>query len=318
MRRGWLIGIVCFLIACSEPPLPGTATPAAVVGEVTEDTPRTDEPTSEENTTFLPAIEIAGEDEEGDAEVSAESTPAPTPVPISPRPEIITEESAETVEEAVGSEQDLAEPTTYTIQQGDILGFIARDFGIPVADLMAANGVTDPNHIEAGQVLVIPLGTDVVENIEEAVEEAPATPVEETPAETIEPTAEADVADAPTTDEEDAPETVQPAESETLPQTYVVQPGDSLGKIAERFGIPLSELAANNGLSVTSFVFVDQVLIISADSSPTTETYIIQSGDTLRIIADRFGITIDALAAANNITNPNTIFVGQLLTIPNP
>jgi len=44
--------------------------------------------------------------------------------------------------------------------------------------------------------------------------------------------------------------------------------------------------------------------------------YVVQPGDTLYTIAQKFGTTIDAIVRANNITNPNLIFVGQVLTIP--
>jgi len=44
----------------------------------------------------------------------------------------------------------------YVVQQGDTLGGLAEDFGTTVEDLMAANGLTDPNAIQAGQTLTIP------------------------------------------------------------------------------------------------------------------------------------------------------------------
>lgn len=47
-------------------------------------------------------------------------------------------------------------------------------------------------------------------------------------------------------------------------------------------------------------------------------TYIIEPGDTLSVIAERFGVSTDALSQANNITDPNTIRPGQELIIPAP
>ncbi|HEU5097847.1 MAG TPA: LysM domain-containing protein [Roseiflexaceae bacterium] len=44
----------------------------------------------------------------------------------------------------------------YVVQQGDTLGGLAEDFGTTVEELMAANGLTDPNAIQAGQTLLIP------------------------------------------------------------------------------------------------------------------------------------------------------------------
>jgi LysM repeat protein len=45
-------------------------------------------------------------------------------------------------------------------------------------------------------------------------------------------------------------------------------------------------------------------------------SYVIQPGDTLFSIARRFGTSVQALAAANRIVNPNLIFAGQSLIIP--
>jgi len=52
-------------------------------------------------------------------------------------------------------------------------------------------------------------------------------------------------------------------------------------------------------------------------AEPTPQTYTIKSGDTLNKIAKKFGLTVDALLAANKqIKNPNKISVGDVLTIP--
>lgn len=46
------------------------------------------------------------------------------------------------------------------------------------------------------------------------------------------------------------------------------------------------------------------------------QTYTVQAGDTLSGIAAQFGVELDALMEANNITDPNTVIVGQELIIP--
>ncbi len=44
--------------------------------------------------------------------------------------------------------------------------------------------------------------------------------------------------------------------------------------------------------------------------------YVVQAGDTLSAIAERFGVTVDELVAANNLTDPNFLQPGQTLLIP--
>ncbi len=49
-------------------------------------------------------------------------------------------------------------PTVYVVQSGDTLGSIAAQFDVSVEDLMAANGLTDPNVLDVGQTLQVPIG----------------------------------------------------------------------------------------------------------------------------------------------------------------
>lgn len=51
--------------------------------------------------------------------------------------------------------QDISGPT-YVVQPGDSLSSIAARFSVPLTDLMAANGITDANQLDAGQQLIIP------------------------------------------------------------------------------------------------------------------------------------------------------------------
>ena len=54
----------------------------------------------------------------------------------------------------------------------------------------------------------------------------------------------------------------------------------------------------------------------SGSLSTPQRTYTVKAGDTLTAIAIKFGVTIPAIASANNITDPNKISVGQVLAIP--
>jgi lipoprotein-anchoring transpeptidase ErfK/SrfK len=113
--------------------------------------------------------------------------------------------------------------------------------------------------------------------------------------------------------------------------TYVVQPGDTLFRIAYRHGLTTLQLAQANGITDVDRIYAGQVLTIpdpdaappaaapaAPPSSGDATTYVVQRGDHLSAIAQRFGLTWPVLAQANGITNPDRIYAGQLLTIPAP
>lgn len=66
-------------------------------------------------------------------------------------PPIVTTTTTTTVLETTTTVQRF-----YVVQSGDTLSKIAQRFGVAIEDLMAINGITNPDHIEAGQTLEIP------------------------------------------------------------------------------------------------------------------------------------------------------------------
>jgi len=76
-------------------------------------------------------------------------------------------------------------------------------------------------------------------------------------------------------------------------------------------------VAANN-LANPDLIRAGDVLIIpgAVTSSPQEQVHIVRRGETLDTIARMYGTTVDAIARANGIVNPNHIYVGQSLTIP--
>jgi LysM repeat protein len=98
---------------------------------------------------------------------------------------------------------------------------------------------------------------------------------------------------------------------------YVVQPGDTLFGIAQRFGVSAFTLARLNNLFNPNFIFAGMRLIVPrAAPAPTYQTYLVRFGDSLSGIALRFGTSVYALMVANNIPNPNLIFAGMRLVLP--
>ncbi|MEI2421126.1 LysM domain-containing protein, partial [Arthrospira platensis SPKY2] len=70
---------------------------------------------------------------------------------------------------------------------------------------------------------------------------------------------------------------------------------------------------------VNSWINKSDVEIISVSSAPiqapATSTYTVHSGDTLSSIAAKFGTSYQALASLNGISNPNLIYIGQVLRV---
>jgi len=110
-----------------------------------------------------------------------------------------------------------------------------------------------------------------------------------------------------------APTTPLPPAPLPSGQTYYVQRGDTLRKIAAKFNTTVDAiLQVNRNITNPDLIYVGQAITLPAGLS----TYIVQRGDTLRIIADRFGRTVDNLLVLNpGITNPNLIYVGQIIRI---
>ena len=97
---------------------------------------------------------------------------------------------------------------------------------------------------------------------------------------------------------------------------YTVQPGDSLSKIALRYGTTVYALMSLNGLSNANHIYVGQKLKISAQSGSCAQYHTVTYGQTLSGIAAWYGISTYSLAQANNITNYNHVYSGQSLCIP--
>lgn len=148
------------------------------------------------------------------------------------------------------------------------------------------------------------------------------------PAPVEEPGTDPDVAtDAPPAeDDADVPpaEGLPPAEGQpTPPETdivYQVQAGDTLGKIADRYGVSINDIAVANNLSNIHSLDIGQTLIIPAAGSTAgggaEQVHIVQPGETLFRIGLQYGLTVDELAAYNNLANPHAIDVGQEIRIP--
>jgi LysM repeat protein len=197
---------------------------------------------------------------------------------------------------------------TYTVQSGDSVWSVADKHGMTMDELIRLNGIQD-NFIYPGQTLTVSKGdsTSANQSSQPSQSTTPTTPT-------------------------------QPSVSQTNNNTdkYTVQSGESVWLIADKFGITIDELCSWNNIQ-NNFIYPGQTLIVKGNSTsanqsnqsttpatPTTNvntnnnanvtTYKVQSGDSVWLISDKFGITIDELSSWNNLEN-NFIYPGQTLKV---
>lgn len=105
--------------------------------------------------------------------------------------------------------------------------------------------------------------------------------------------------------------------------TVVVRPGDTLTAISKRLGVPIRRLVNLNHIGNPNRIYAGQRLRTGSDrpaSTPpaaaSTFVHVVNRGSTVWGIAQRYGVSVSAIVAANGIANPSRIFAGQRLTIP--
>jgi murein DD-endopeptidase MepM/ murein hydrolase activator NlpD len=99
---------------------------------------------------------------------------------------------------------------------------------------------------------------------------------------------------------------------------HVVQRGETLFRIALSYGVTVQEIASLNAIVDPSNIQVGQRLLVPGAmvlSSPIAQTHVVQPGETLRSIAELYGLNMDDLVVLNNVANPDSIYVGQVLNL---
>jgi LysM repeat protein len=175
-----------------------------------------------------------------------------------------------------------AVPANYIVRSGDTISAIAARYGLSTSKVLSLNGLKSSSIIYPGQKLKL-TGT--------AARSAQTT-----------------IKSAATT------------------SSYTVKAGDTLSGIASRYGISLSKLLSANGLKSTSIIYPGQKLKLTGTSTAAAKpaaqastamssTYTVRAGDTLSGIAERLGMGLSKLLAANGLSNSSIIYPGQKLKV---
>lgn len=97
---------------------------------------------------------------------------------------------------------------------------------------------------------------------------------------------------------------------------YTVRKGNTLFGIAQFFGTTVGNILRYNNIQDANKIYIGQKLVIPVDDTTPISSYVVRPGDSLWSIAQRYGTTVDNIIAVNNLQNPNTIYPGQIISIP--
>lgn len=95
---------------------------------------------------------------------------------------------------------------------------------------------------------------------------------------------------------------------------YVVENGDSLSSIADKFNISVNTILLTNELSAGTVIKPGQKLVIL----PVTGiVYHVKNGDTLSGIAQTYKGKVPEIIEVNNLSSEGDVYIGDILIIPN-
>ncbi|HYM20200.1 MAG TPA: LysM peptidoglycan-binding domain-containing protein [Candidatus Kapabacteria bacterium] len=176
--------------------------------------------------------------------------------------------------------------TNYTVKRGDTMAKIADDFGVSLASLKKWNAKSVRHGVKSGQHLKIYTSEEYA----------------------------------------DAPPDEAPAVA-AKSRTHTVRPGETMTSIASMFGTSVEKLIEWNDNKEPSSLQAGEKLKVYAPNKTASKgdsdqphkakkvTYRVRRGDTLYSIAEKYGVSVDDLKSANNLTR-NKIPAGKKLAIP--
>jgi LysM repeat protein len=177
--------------------------------------------------------------------------------------------------------------------RGETLGHIARRYHVSQAMLLAANPRLHPRRVKIGQRVVVPTGG------------VPSTKVARRMAEPV------------------------VAAGTNTGAFHRVKRGETISEIADEYGVTQRELRAWNKLDQRGRIRVGQRLRVVSPDGPQPQppaaapdssgirTHVVQRGETLSGLAKQYGVSVQALRNANNLTGRAPLKAGRAIRIPN-
>jgi len=184
------------------------------------------------------------------------------------------------------SQPENAGPIVYTVKAGDNLWNISRKYGVSMEVIVSVNNLKEKDLLSLGQKLEIPAIGGGVSNSNQ--------------------------------------------KQEPTIVTYTVVKGDTLWSISQRYDVKMRSIISVNNLKEISRLSIGQKLKLpitnmdiakaeghSQDAAAEEIIYYVKKGESLWSISRNYNVKLEAIIAANNITDASKISAGQQLRIPN-
>lgn len=171
----------------------------------------------------------------------------------------------------------------HKVKRGQTLSHLSHRYGVPISAIMELNALTNRHRLSIGQRLIIPANKQVA--VKSSSKNSSKKP--------------------------------NPKTSGTA--TYTVRKGDTLGKLASKFGITTGEIRRLNGLKNPNRIYPGQKLKVSSASSSSGglfKEHLVKRGENLSYLSKKYGVTVSAIMSANNLGSKHVLKIGQRLLIP--
>lgn len=204
---------------------------------------------------------------------------------------------------------------TYTVRVGDNLTAISRDFNVSIDNLVSWNNLKSKNLINVGQKLRLskPSSSSSTHTVKAGdnlwdISQKYGTTVSDIKSEN-----------------NLSSDTIHPGNKLTIPgksspsggsTVHVVKSGDNLSTLASRYGTTVNAIVQANNISNPDVIRQGQKLTIPSGSSGSTKKYhTVNSGESVSVIASKYGTTTKRITDLNNLSNPDLIHAGQKLRV---
>lgn len=217
----------------------------------------------------------------------------------------------------------------YTVQKGDTLYSIARRYNISVADLKSINNLTGDGLSVGQKLYLVPLQDDIIPSntitytVQRGDSLSKIASLYNTTVKEIKSLNNL-ISDILQVGQQLVIPILEENGDDMVPevdgyQEYIVQPGDSLSRIATLFNTSIDDIKSLNGLT-SNIILVGQVLKIpnevdAGNNFDQYEEYTVQKGDSLWKIAKEYNLSVDDIVDFNGLTSLN-LKIGDILKIP--